>query len=80
MKYLMMIVVALMLVSCTDENAAMNALTSQGFTEIQLGGYSFFGCSQDDTFATKFIARNPQGIMVNGVVCSAFLKGATIRF
>ena len=32
------------------------------------------------TYATGFIAINPQGKVVEGTVCSGVFKGATIRF
>ena len=39
-----------------------------------------FGCSEDDTFSTKFSATNAKGERVGGAVCSGWLKGSTIRF
>jgi len=38
-----------------------------------------FGCGEDDRFHTGFIADGPNGQMVDGVVCSAIFKGATVR-
>lgn len=68
------------LTACTSAVDTNKALTSAGFTNIEINGYSFFGCGKEDTFRTKFTATNPQGQRVEGVVCSAWFKGATIRF
>ena len=58
-----------------------NALYSAGYTDVALTGYAYFGCGKDDTFATGFRAKNPQGNRVEGVVCCGFVgKGCTIRF
>jgi len=65
---------------CSDPKTARKALDSAGFTEIQTGGYDFFECGKDDSFATSFTAKNPNGKTVTGTVCSGWFKGATIRF
>ena len=38
------------------------------------------GCGEGDTHATPFVAKNQAGQTVNGVVCSGWNKGATVRF
>lgn len=70
----------LSLTACVSHDDAQRALKSAGMTNIQTGGYGWFACSEDDTFATKFTATNPNGQRVSGVVCSAWLKGSTIRY
>lgn len=73
--------IALALAGCTNPKDAHRALDSAGFTDIKTGGYDAFSCSEDDFYATKFEARNPQGKVVRGTVCSGVLfKNATIRF
>lgn len=67
------------LAGCSSSNDAKKALEGAGYTNIQTHGYSFFGCSEDDTFKTKFTATGPTGKPVEGVVCSGWLKGGTIR-
>ena len=74
------ILLVLALASCTAPNSSKDALKSAGYTDIQVGGYSFWGCGQDDTFSTKFKATNPTDHTVSGVVCCGTLKGCTIRF
>lgn len=68
------------LIGCSSSNDATKALNAQGFTSIQTHGRAFFVCSEDDTFATKFTAKNAKGETVTGAVCSGWLKGSTIRF
>lgn len=68
------------LTGCTDAPKATRTLEQAGYTDIETRGYSFFGCGEDDTFRTKFTAKNPAGQKVDGVVCSGWLKGGTIRF
>lgn len=66
---------------CTDESATVKTLRSAGYTEIRTTGYEWFECSDDDTYHTGFIAKNPQGQQVSGTVCCGLLaKGCTIRF
>lgn len=79
-KLVMVTVLVLALASCTDAATAKKAAESQGFKDVVTSGYSFFGCSQDDTFHTKFSAVGLDGKPVDGVVCSSWLfKGATVR-
>lgn len=80
-RILLAAIVALVLTSCSDPATAIKALEAMGFTDIQTHGYAPFMCGKDDTFATKFTARNPQGRSVSGAVCNGWLlKGATVRF
>jgi hypothetical protein len=73
--------VLLMLVACTDETSSRRALENQGFTNINFQGYDFAACSEDDAYHTKFIATNPQGKRVDGVVCCGFaFKACTVRW
>lgn len=72
---------ALSLTSCTDNANAERILKANGFTQIEMTGYSWIACSEDDTFSTGFKAVGPTGIKVEGAVCSGFLfKNSTIRF
>lgn len=74
---------ALMLVltpACTKESATREALDDMGFTDVQTGGYSVFGCGKGYTFHTKFTARNPHNKFVSGVVCCGVLTGCAVKF
>lgn len=73
------LVATFILSACTDSDGARQTLEAHGFTKVTTHGYSFFGCGQDDTFATAFTAESPTGGHVSGVVCSGILKGSTVR-
>lgn len=56
------------------------ALRRQGYENITITGYDFFGCGKGDTFHTGFVAYK-DGNRIEGVVCSSlFTKASTIRF
>lgn len=74
-------VLALAMVGCTDAPNAERILAANGFTQIEITGYSFFSCSEKDTQSTGFTAVGPTGVKVKGAVCSGmFFKNSTIRF
>jgi hypothetical protein len=82
MKHLKIIAVVAslaVLASCTAPDRATRALTEAGYTDIEITGYGWTGCGQDDTFSTKFGATSMAGYPVEGVVCSGLFKGNTIR-
>ena len=78
-RIFMMVAVIAVLAGCSSKTDAEKALTSAGYTDIVTDGYSMFGCSDDDSFKTKFTANGPTGVKTTGVVCSGWFKGATIR-
>lgn len=65
---------------CTDRSGTLQVLEDQGYTEVQVKGHSWFGCSDSDTFKTRFTAVNDKGNKVKGEVCSGITKGKTVRF
>lgn len=75
-----LIIVSVAIAGCSDSEHATRVLQQSGYSQIKIGGYSFFGCSEDDTYHTSFTAVGPTGHQVSGVVCSGlFFKGSTIR-
>lgn len=80
MKLIVGCILALSVVGCTDEPASRRALQNQGFTDISFTGYQFASCSDSDTTSTGFIAKNPLGVHVEGVVCCGWSKACTIRW
>lgn len=78
MKKLMMVVAAIALAGCSDSETATKALDGAGYTAIRTDGFAL-GCGRDDQFSTGFKASGPTGKPVSGVVCSGWMKGATIR-
>ncbi|WP_080437024.1 hypothetical protein [Burkholderia ubonensis] len=79
-RFALMVLAIVALAGCTDEPGARKALAGAGFKDVSITGYSFFGCDKHDIFSTGFEARGPTGQFVTGVVCSGWMKGATIRF
>ncbi len=57
-------------------------LRGQGYTDIQLNGWSPFKCGQDDNplYTDTFVAKTVTGASVSGVICGGMFKGRTIRF
>ena len=75
------LVLAVSLAGCTDADNAVRVLEANGYEQIQITGYSLFGCSEDDFQRTGFKAVGPTGKKVEGTVCSGLLfKNSTIRF
>jgi hypothetical protein len=63
-----------------NPDRAKSALEAQGLTNVQIGGYAFWGCGENDTFRSSFTATGANGQQVSGVVCSAWFKGMTVRY
>lgn len=63
-----------------NPDKAKKLLEGQGMSNVVIGGYSFWGCSEDDTFKSSFTAKAQNGQDVSGVVCGGWLKGYTVRF
>lgn len=82
MRYtlLQILILPLLCLGCTDETETRNTLTKAGFTDVEITGYAFFSCGEDDTYRTAFRAKNPVGNTVEGAVCCGTFKGCTIRF
>lgn len=81
MRKLLTIAYLIFLAGCTDPKGAIKVLLDAGITPSNVGGYSWFGCSDSDTYATKFRGVNAQGRAVSGVVCAGmFFKNSTVRF
>lgn len=79
-KLIFVAMVGALLVGCSDSDTAIKALKGAGYSDIKTTGYSWFSCSEDDTFSTGFVAKGPTGVEVEGAVCSSLMtKGATIR-
>lgn len=79
MKKILIIFIFVLFIGCTNENGALDVLEAEGCTDIEITGYRFFGCSQDDMFQTGFTCKK-NGKDISGVVCQGVLKGKTIRY
>ncbi len=70
----------LSLAACSDPPGATDTLSSAGYKDIKITGYSFFGCGEGDFYHTAFTALGLDGVRIRGAVCEGFFfKGATIR-
>lgn len=75
------IFIAILFIGCTDSSSSRETLQKAGFTDITITGWSPFSCGEDDTYSTGFSAKNPNGQMVEGVVCCGMIvKSCTVRF
>lgn len=78
-------IVGLALGGCTDPDRSSRVLDQAGYTKIQIEGYAYFGCSEDDNVRTEFSATGPSGKPAHGVVCCQWslvegaAKNCTIR-
>lgn len=79
MKRIIALCVLIALVGCTRVDSATKVLQDEGYSNVQITGYRYFGCSKDDHFHTGFKATGPTGRPVSGIVCQGILKGGTVR-
>jgi hypothetical protein len=80
LKTLAICVIMTLVVGCTAQDKSKKVLESQGYTEVQMTGYSMFSCDENDSYSDEFTAKSPNGVKVQGAVCSGIFKGYTIRF
>lgn len=79
MKKTILLAALLMVAGCSAPDTATKALVGAGYKDVEITGWKMFGCSDSDNYTTGFNATGPSGVRVSGVVCSGWLKGATIR-
>jgi hypothetical protein len=71
---------SLTMAACSNESGARKALLDQGFSDIEITGWSPLSCSDNDGTCTGFRAMGPTGRLVEGVVgCGYVFKGCTVR-
>jgi hypothetical protein len=78
--FVLFFILCFFLTSCNGNATSTTILEEQGYTNVEITGYNPFACSEDDMYRLNFTATSPNGTPVKGVVCSAPLKGYTIRF
>jgi hypothetical protein len=77
---LLLVLFGVSMIGCAPSNEkALSVLTGAGYTEVKLGGFPFFSCSEDDDFNVSFVGVGPSGVKVTGAVCCGLLKNCTIR-
>jgi len=79
-KTLHIILAALLLAGCTQDDKARTTLENAGYKDIEITGYRPWMAGKDDTYSTGFKATAPNGNKVSGAVTGGPLKGSTIRF
>lgn len=78
-RIVLSLVLSLFVLGCTDEGSARRILEAEGYEKIEMTGYKFLMCSEDDFYRTGFSATK-NGKSISGAVCAGFfLKGSTIR-
>lgn len=78
MKRTFLVLALLYLTACTSEDDVRKYAELEGWESYQVTGYRWFGCSKDDVYHTGFVAVK-NGKRITGVICSGWLKGATLR-
>lgn len=63
-----------------DDSDDLRAVRAAGYTDVRIGGWAPFACSDSDVTSKRFSARDGDGRPVAGVVCCGFLKKCTIRW
>jgi major membrane immunogen (membrane-anchored lipoprotein) len=79
MKLYVLVIAMLLLAGCTREDQARRTLENNGYKDVKMNGYVFFGCDEKDTYHDSFEAVSPSNHRVTGVVCGGVLKKSTIR-
>lgn len=81
MKKVLMLLLLLSLVGCTKPGKTTKLLESQGYTNIQITGYHWTGCSDETKFHTGFKATGKNGIIMTGYTCDGlFFTGMSIHY
>ena len=81
MREIFLAAVLLLMMGCgSAPERSTTALKKAGYSKIEITGWEPFECGQDDTYSTGFVADNPVGTRVSGVVCCGLWKNCTIRF
>ena len=71
----------LLAAGCSDTDKARQVLQNQGYTNINMTGWTPFVCGREDTYKDGFEATTMAGVRVKGAVCCGmFFKGCTVRF
>lgn len=65
---------------CSQPEEARRILEEEGYSNIEIHGWSLFACGKDDSTSDLFTATSSAGVEVHGVVCGSwFTKGFTVR-
>jgi hypothetical protein len=78
MKYASLLFLLLLMACSQDKDKVKDILSAEGYTNISVGGYDSFACSEKDTYSNSFTAEK-NGQIVKGTVCAGAFKNNTIR-
>lgn len=80
MKKIFALSIALLLAGCGEQDAK-RAIEANGFTNVALTGFVWWGCGEHDSmfYNTKFSAIAVNGKPITGVACGGWLKSWTVR-
>lgn len=80
MKHIAILLCLIASASCvTDDDEVTSTLVAEGYSDVKPGDWAMFGCGEHDKKGRRFVAKNPVGVEVSGVVCCGILKGCTVR-
>lgn len=80
-KIVLLCAIGAALSSCgIDAAEAKRVIEAQGITNVQVTGYAWFGCGNDDDYGSNWTGTGANGKPVGGVICGGWLKGYTVRF
>jgi len=79
MKKMLLLLLVLCFVGCTNEQSTEELLTREGYSNIETTGYKWFTCGGNDIYHTGFKATKNNSV-VTGTVCEGIFKGKTIRY
>ena len=77
---IVVVVIAALTCSCTDESRVRRSLEEQGFKHIQIYERASFACSGFRVFGTRFTAVNSKGVKVEGLIDAGNVMNCTVRF
>lgn len=78
MRYTSLLFLLFLMACSQDEAKVKDILTAEGYTNVSVGGYSAFACSEKDLYANSFVAEK-NGQIIEGTVCAGSFKNNTIR-
>jgi len=79
MRFLLVLIMIVLFIGCTDESRSYKVLTESGYTDIQFTEHSYVDCGNNDFYHTGFRARDYRGKPIFGTVCCGlFSNGCAI--
>lgn len=64
----------------TTQNQTVKAAEAAGMVNVIPGNIDLFACGEEDLPGRKFVATNPVGKQISGIVCCGAMKACTVRY